>query len=242
MNRGALEGKMFFNVNLNIGTARYLPEDNPFRRLEAARSVKVFHIPKGVEGLVDSMVPDHLVTDDMVDRYLAIRPPLFRVRAAFDPIIEEIERAYVLGHAFSSLSASVVAIERMLNEARIQLHEHETSKLKRLWGKGPVNDWVPNITALRQWDYIEPKLSEELLVVYAIRCRYLHSGPIDTLEVDSPRCVNAAFAVLTEFIGFPERLFRIIGGQIECLDESHPLFKVFYRPSLTSHLGDDSAG
>ena len=111
-------------------------EDNPFKRIEAIRSVKVFHIPKGVGGLVDSMVPDSLVTDEMVERYLAIRPPLFRVTAAFDPIIEEIERAYVLGLVFSSLSASVVAIERMLNEARIQLHKHETPKLKQLGKKG----------------------------------------------------------------------------------------------------------
>lgn len=232
---------MFFNVNLNIGTERYLREDNPSRRIEATRSVKAFHIPKGVEGFVESMVPDELVTDDMVDRYLAIRPPLFRVRASFDSIIEEIERAYVLGHAFSSLSASVVAIERMLNEARIQLHEHEIPKLKQLWGKGPINDWTPNISALGQWDYLQPQLSEELVAVYDVRCRYLHSGPIDTLKVDSPRCVNAAFAVLTEFIGFPQRLFRI-GSQIECLDESHPLFKVFYKPALTTRLGDDNAG
>lgn len=232
---------MFFKVNLNIGTERDLPENNPFRRVEARKSVKVFHIPKGVGGLVDSMVPDSLVTEAMVDRYLAIRPPLIRITAAFDPIIEEIERTYVLGHAFSSLAASVVAIERMLNEARIKLHNHESRKLKHLWEKGPMNDWAPNIKALRQWDYLQPPLDDELLAVYEIRCRYLHSGSIDTLEVDSPRCVNAAFAVLTEFIGFPVRLFRI-GSTIECLDKSHPLFEVFYRPALTSHLDDPSAG
>jgi hypothetical protein len=226
---------VFFKVNLNIGSTRYLPEDNPFKRIEAMRSVKVFLIPKGVGGLVDSLVPDSLVTDEMVERYLAIRPPPFRVTAAFDTIIEEIERAHVLGLTFSALSASVVAIERMLNEARMQLHKHETPKLKQLWEKGPMNDWAPSIAALRQWDYIEQLLSEELLNIYEIRCRYLHSGPIATLSVDSPRCVSVAFAVLTEFIGFPERLFRV-GSRIECIDESHPLIEAFYKPALTSHL------
>lgn len=230
---------MFINVNLNIGTARYLPENNPFRRIEARKSIKVFHMPKGVGGLVDSLVPDDLVTDAMVDRYLAIRPPLYRITAAFDPIIEEIERTYVLGHTFSSIASSVVAIERMLNEARIQLHKHESPKLKQLWGKGPMNDWTPNINALRQWDYLQPSLADELLAVYEIRCRYLHSGSIDTLEVDSPRCVIAAFSVLTEFVGFPGRLFRI-GSTIECLDKAHPLFEVFYKPALTSRLDDPS--
>ena len=231
---------MFINVNLNISTARYLPEKNPFRRIEARKSVKVFHIPKGVEGLVDSIVPDSLVTDEMLDRYLAIRPPRFRITAAFDPIIEEIERTYVLGQAFSSLASSVVAIERMLNSARIKLHKHEIPKVKQLWEKGPMNDWAPNINALRQWDYLQAALAEELLAVFEIRCRYLHSGSITTLKVDSPRCVNAAFAVLTEFIGFPERLFRI-GSIIDCLDTSHPLFEVFYKPALTSQLADPSA-
>lgn len=232
---------MFINVNLNISTARYLPENNPFRRVEARKSVKMFYIPKGVGGFVDSMVPDSLVTEAMVDRYLAIRPPQFRITTAFDSIIEELERTYVLGHEFSSLAASVVAIERMLNDARIQLHKHQTPKLKRLWDKGPMNDWAPNINALRQWNYLQSSLAAELLAVYEIRCRYLHSGSIDTLEVDSPRCVNAAFAVLTEFIGFPQRLFRI-GSTIECLDTSHPLFEVFYKPALTSQLADPSAG
>jgi len=197
-------------------------------------------MPKGVGGHVDSLVPDDLVTDAMVDRYLAIRPPLYRITPAFDPIIEEIERTYVLGHTFSSIASSVVVIERMLNEARIQLHKHESPKLKQLWGKGPMNDWAPNINALRQWNYIQPSLADELLTVYEIRCRYLHSGSIDKPEVDSTRCVTAAFNVLTEFIGFPDRLFRI-GSTIECIDKSHPLFEVFYKPALSSHLADPNA-
>jgi len=220
---------MFINVNLNIASERYMRE-GPFRRSEARESVKRFHIPLGVGGLVNDLVPDWLVTEPMVDRYLSLRPPQCRVIATFDPIIEEIERAHVLGHSFSALASSVVAIERTLNDARARLHAHETPK-QELWGKGPLNDWTPNINALRDWGYVQPGLAQELSAVYKIRCRYLHSGPIDTLVDDSARCVNAAFAVLTEFIGFPERLFRI-GSQIECLDRSHPLFKVFYEPWL----------
>lgn len=223
---------MFIKANLNIGSERYMP-DGPFRQAEARKSVKMFHVPRGAAGPVfDSMVPDCLVTDAMVARYLAIRPPQFRVRAEFDPIIEEIERAFVLSHLFSALASSVVAIERMLNDARMRLHAHASPKLKHLWEKGPLNSWSDNIDALVKWGYLEQSLADELCAVYDIRCRYLHSGPIDTLEDDAARCVHSAFRVLTEFIGFPERLFRI-GSGIECRDASHPLFEVFYKPELS---------
>jgi anion-transporting ArsA/GET3 family ATPase len=174
----------------------------------------------------------------MVRRYLELRPPGFRVTALFDLIIEEMERAYVLGQHFSALAASVVTIERMLNDARIKLHQHAIPKVGRLWGKGPINVWKDNIDVLVKWRYLPDDLGQELSTVYGIRRKYLHSDPIVTLEDDSRRCVNAAFRLLTELIGFPERLFRI-GSAIECLNESDPLFKVFYKPALT---GDHPEG
>lgn len=232
---------MFIRVDLNVGSARYFP-DGPFRQAEARRSVKMFHVPKDVGGAVpDSSVPDFLVTDSMVARYLELRPPQFRVTTRFDLIISEIERAFVLGQYFSALAASVVTIERMLNDARIQLHEYAGPKLKHLWNKGPLNEWAGNIDALQQWNYLQPGLAEELKTIYEIRCRYLHSAPIDSPEGDSRRCVAAAFALLTEFIGFPKRLFRI-GSEIECLNTSDPLFDVFYKSALSENADGDSPG
>jgi hypothetical protein len=231
---------MSIQVNLNIGSARYMP-DGPFRQAEARRSIKLFHVPRDVESAVlDSMIPECLVSDSMVARYLDVRPPQFRVTAVFDTIIEEIERAFVLGQYFSALAASVVTIERMLNDARMRLHEHSSPKLKQLWEKGPLNDWRENIKALHQWGYLHEELASELTVAYEIRCRYLHSGLIDSLQDDARRCVVAAFALLTEFIGFPDRLFRI-GSTIECLNTSDPLFQVFYKPALSSDHAHESA-
>jgi hypothetical protein len=213
--------------------------DGPFRQAEARRSVKMLLVPRDSgEPTFDSMVPDHLVTDPMANRHLALRPPQFRVRAEFDPIIDEIERAFELGYWFSAIAASVVTIERMLNDARMRLHAHSTPKLKGLWEKGPLNDWSENIAALVKWGYLEQELGAELSIVYEIRCRYLHSGPIDTIEADAARCVHTAFKVLTEFIGFPERLFQI-SSAIECRDSSHPLFEVFYKPELSSKGNPD---
>jgi hypothetical protein len=103
-------------------------------------------------------------------------------------------------------------------------------KLKYLWGKGPLNEWDGNIDALHKWGYIQPSLADELRGIFDTRCQYLHSAAINTPEQDARRCVVAAFAVLTEFVGFAERLFRI-GSAIECLDTSHPLFEVFYKPA-----------
>ncbi len=232
---------MFIQVNLTIGSERYMP-DGPFRQTEARKSVRLFHVPKDVaDAVLDSMVPECLVTDSMVARYLDLRPPRFRVTVAFDPIIEEIERTFVLGQYFSALAASVVTIERMLNDARMRLHEHSNRRLKHLWKKGPLNAWPDNIKALQEWGYLQPCLAAELNHVYKIRCRYLHSEPINSLPDDARRCVAAAFAVLTEFIGFPERLFRI-GSAIECVDTSDPLFEVFYKPALSGDAAGETAG
>ena len=232
---------MFIQVDLNIGSARYFP-DGPFRKAEARRSVKMFHVPKGVEGMVlDSAVPDFLVTDAIVARYLEIRPPRFRVTTTFDLIISEIERAFVLGQFFAAVAASVVSVERMLNDARIRLHQHASPKLKDLWGKGPLNEWAGNIDALQKWGYLQTALADELKAVFDIRCRYLHSAAITEPEEDARRCVGAAFSLLTEFIGFPERLFRL-GGSIECLDTTDPLFEVFYKPALSDTTGQQPAG
>ncbi len=235
--KDTLVNTMLIKVDLNVGSARYFP-DGPLREAEARKSVKMLHIPKDVgEAVFDSSLPDFLVTDSMVARYLEIRPPQFRVTTSFDLIIAEIERAFVLGQYFAAVAASVVKIERMLNEARIRLHAHVSPKLKHLWEKGPLNEWTGNIDALQEWGYLQPALAVELKAVYGIRCQYLHSAPIATPEADARRCVTAAFALLTEFIGFPERLFQI-GSSIECVNPSDPLFEIFYKPALC----DDAAG
>jgi hypothetical protein len=232
---------MFIKTELNIGSERYFP-DGPFRRAEARRSIKMFYVPKGAHDfVVDSEVPFLLVTEPMVDRYLELRPPQFRLTTTFDLIIAEIERAFVFGQFFAAVAASVVSIERMLNEARIRLHEHASPKLGELWGKGPLNEWSGNVDALVKWGYLQADLADELKSVFEIRCQYLHSAPITSPEEDARRCVHAAFSVLTEFIGFPERLFKI-GSSIEYLDPSNPLFEVFYKPALTETIDPTSTG
>ena len=176
---------MFIKTDLNIGSERYLP-DGPFRRAEAGRSVKMFYVPKGAhEFVIDSAIPDLLVTEPMIDRYLELRPPQFRVTTTFDLIIAEIERAFVFGHFFAAVAASVVTIERMLNDARIRLHDHTSPKLKDLWGKGPLNEWSGNIDALVKWGYLRPELAAELKSVFEIRCQHLHSAPITSAEDDA---------------------------------------------------------
>lgn len=143
---------MYFTVSVNTtrGGIKGHP-DEAFRRTEARKHVRLFLVPKNTEQAIwDSMIPDYLVTDSMVDRFLEIDPPELRILSTFDVVIEEIERTYVLGLLFSALSAAVVTIERTLNEARMRLHEHVSPKIKDLWGKGPLNEWERNIAALEQ--------------------------------------------------------------------------------------------
>lgn len=83
-------------------------------------------------------------------------------------------------------------------------------------------------------EYLSEGLAKELPEVYEIRCRYLHSGDISTVAADSLRAVRAAYALLSEIIGFPSRLFRYGNFGIECLDENDPLVRAFYTPLVIS--------
>ena len=222
-------------MNLWVNTTRNpvkLMKDEARRRAEARRNVKMFLIPRDAAGS-DSMVPDYLVSESMINRYLAIEPPQFRGTTKFDAIIEEIERTFVLGMFFSALSAPVVVIERMLNTARIELHKRVSPKIKELWDKGPTNEWQPNIEALVQWKYLGDELAQDLSALYPdVRCKYLHSGSTETVEEDSLRATKAAYQLLKEIIGFPERLFKLGSFGVECLDPSDPLVQVFYTPKV----------
>jgi hypothetical protein len=222
----------FFTINLNASRnlVRALPKDKGLA--EARRSVKFFLLPQDpMGGIADNMIPDHLVSDGMVNRYLGISPPLACVIPEFQLVIDEIERGYVLGMMFSAVSASCVTIERVLNLARIQLHKHH-AKIKDLWNKGASNDWVENIDALAKWGYFEEDFSDELKRIYKnIRCQYLHSSPITDVTTHAVMSVKAAYRLLTIFLGFPEDLFRFTSG-IECLNESDPRFIEFYLPQL----------
>jgi hypothetical protein len=190
------------NVYINTSRNAFRHGDPNRRRVGAARSVKLF-LATNASGIIsDEMVPDYMINDSIIDRYLAIEPPQQRSTTDFDMIVEEIERSYVLGFFFSALSASVVTIERMLNTARIQLHPHCSPKIKELWDKGPTNDWQPNIDALVKWKYISDDLSKELGLLFDVRCQYLHTGDLSTVVDDSLRAVNAAYRLLTLLSGY----------------------------------------
>jgi hypothetical protein len=58
--------------------------DEVFRRTEAGRHVRLMLAPRDAGQVIwDSMIPDYLVTEEMVDRFLAIDPPELRVLSAF---------------------------------------------------------------------------------------------------------------------------------------------------------------
>ena len=136
-------------------------------------------------------MPDALVTPAIAQRYLELDPPFATVNQEFQAIIAEIDYTYVHGVFFSTVSASCVTIERVLNLARISLHPH-CPKIKELWGKGPSNEWYENIEALISWGYLEQDFANELKTIYRdIRCRYLHSGEIKNLSADALRSARA---------------------------------------------------
>jgi hypothetical protein len=228
--------KVHLNTTRNV--VRALSPDA--ERSEAARHIKMFLVPRDIErDVFDSQVPDMLVTNSMVDRYLEIEPPIAAVIPEFQRVIEEIERSYVLGHRFAALAASCAGIERVLNLARIRLHKHHRP-IKRLWSKGPKDDWNDNIDALAQWGYLDDDFARELHFVYQeIRCKYLHSGPIQNLDADSLRSVRAAYRLLTIFLGFPQDLFDVASG-FRCRNAQDPRFVEFYKPEMSNDPRDAS--
>lgn len=207
------------------------------RRAEARREVKMFVLPRRPAGMMfDSMVPDILVTEDMIDRFLELEPPVASIVPEFQTIIGEIEYAYVVGIFFAAVSASCVTIERLLNLARIELHAHQTPRLKELWNKGPSNSWDENIDALRSWKYLDDDFSSELKSLFSdVRCRYLHSGAITDLAGDALRSTRDAYKLLKIFLGFPEDLFRLAAGGFECLNTSDPRYVALYLPQIQAN-------
>ncbi len=225
----------YFTVNLNIGrnSIRHIT-DPAFRASEARKAVKFFLAPSdGTVAISDSMIPDVLVTDSMSERYLEIEPPEFCVAPDFQPIIDDIERAYVLGLHFSALSAACVMIERLINAVRIGLHRFHPDTFPDLKEKGPIDNWKKNIDALVAWEYLqEDSFTGDLRSLWYTRSKYLHAGPLDELKADAARSVCIAYALLKKFLGFPDELFEITSG-IACKNLSHPIVQVFYIPHLT---------
>lgn len=221
-------------TTLNIflyGAREYLDDAPPDRRLaEGRRMAKMFLIPSGQAG-TDADVPDRLVSDAMAERCVELRPPLFSVIPEFQDIVIEIERAYTLGLFFSAISAASVAIERMLNLARIELHPHH-KPIKELWGKGPSNAWDENIDALREWGYLDSAFTDELRDLYRnVRCNYLHSGPLGDMAGEAIRTSRAAYRLIDIFLG-KSNLWGFEDGRLMCLNESDPRYIVFFAPHI----------
>ena len=222
-------------IFLNCGRNAILAMPPSIRKAAAMKDAKMLIIPKALKrSIYDFDIPDKLVSEEMAERYLEITPPVFSLIPDYQLVINEIEQSYVIGNDFSALSASCVVIERLLNQARIVLHKHHKDKLvKKLWNKDAVNEWYPNIDTLSKWGYFDDAFASELSAVYRdVRCRYLHSGPVQRLRNDALRTVTAAYKLMTLFIGFPEDLFSLKGGAITCKNDTDPRFLEFYKPYM----------
>lgn len=226
-----------YNVRINFvrNAARHLDDPN-VRRLVARSHVKLFLAPTDGGLIGERQIPEELVSDSMIDRYLSIEPPQVCVMPEFDAIVSEIERAYALGLFFSALSAACVTIERVLNLLRIGLHPFHPGTADDLATVGAIPNWNKNIDALVSWGYLKnDDFTTELRKQYRTRSKYLHSGPLADLPNDAFGSVSIVYDLLKRFLGFPSDLF-IIGpaAGIECRDSSHPLFQAFYRSTIVS--------
>jgi len=227
----------YYNIRINFArnSVRHLA-DQDIKRLMARSSVKLFLAPTDSDQIfTPDSIPDYLVTDSMIDRYLVIEPPQTLVMPEFDTIVDEIERAYVFGFYFSALSAACVSIERTLNLLRIRLHPFHPGTALDIEGQGPSNNWKKNIDALVEWGYLqEDDSTATLRKQYFIRSKYLHSGPLDELLADTLTSINAAYDLLKKTLAFPDFLFTFKNGGISCRDPSHPLFRAFYKPIIVT--------
>jgi hypothetical protein len=220
-------------IFLKCGRNAVLAMPPVLRKAVAMNEVKMFIVPKALrQGISDRDISDKLVSEEMAERYLEVTPPMFSLIPDYQLIINEIDQSYVIGNDFSALSASCVVIERLLNQARIALHKHH-KVIKKLWDKGPSNEWYPNIDALKEWGYLDDDFATELSDIYReVRCRYLHCGEIHNMRQDTLRVITAAYKLMTIFLGFPEDLFSWTGGTPTCKNENDPRFLEFYKPYI----------
>ncbi len=225
--------KKLIKIFLNCGRNAVLSMPSAVRKAAAMQEVKMLVVPKALRrGIFDKDISDKLVSEEMAERYLEINPPVFSLIPDYQLVINEIEQSYVIGNDFSALSASCVVIERLLNQARIDLHKHH-KVIKKLWGKGPTNEWYPNIDALKEWGYLDDTFASELSDIYReVRCRYLHCGEIKCLRHDAQRTIAAAYKLMTIFIGFPKDLFSWTGGSPACKNEADSRYLEFYKPYM----------
>jgi tetratricopeptide (TPR) repeat protein len=224
---------MGYKVFINCTRNAIIPLPPEVRKAAALKEVKMFVISKALRrGIyIDKNIPDVLVSEEMAERYLEITPPVYSlIIPDYQSIADEIEQSYVIGNDFSAISASCVVIERLLNKARIDLHEHHKDEpVKELWNKDAVPAWSPNIGALKKWGYLDDNFESELSYIYEeIRCRYLHSREIQNMRQDAKRAIDAAYKLMKIFIGFPEDLF----DGVTCKNEADPKFLAFYKPYL----------
>ena len=207
------------------------------QKAEAMKEVKMFVVPKSLKRglLIDNVIPNELVSEEMAERYLEITPPVFSlILPDFQSVINEIEQSYVIGNDYSAIATSCIAIESLLNYARIKLHKHHP-KISKLYNRAATNDWLLNIDALKQWGYFDDVFASELSDIYKkVRCKYLHIGQSRNLRKNALRAITAAYRLMTIFIGFPEDLFSWKTGspicKPVCKNEADPRFLEFYKP------------
>ena len=146
---------MGYKVFLNCRRNDILTLPPAVQKTAALKEVKMFVVSKALRrGIfdIDKIIPDALVSEEMAERYREISPPVYSlIIPDYQSIADEIEQSYVIGNDFSAISASCVVIERLLNKARIDLHEHHKDKpVQKLWNKDAVPAWSPNIGALKK--------------------------------------------------------------------------------------------
>jgi hypothetical protein len=222
--------------NIQLNTTRSflvgLPAD---QRLAAARpGAKLLALGRiAVLPLVPENIPDNLLDDDVVARYVEIDPPwAMPVLPDFQEIVNEIEVAYVTRNDFAALTAACVSIERLLNIARIELHRY-LPPIKKLWNKKASNAWDENIDALHRWGNLDDAFAAELLALYRdVRNRYLHSGPLGDMRADALRSIRAAYRLIGLFLAFPTDLFGFNNGALACNNVNDPRYKAFFAPHL----------
>jgi hypothetical protein len=168
-----------------------------------------------------------------IDRYFNFKPPDFVLITEFQPLLQEVEDAYVSGYLYPSLTGACCIGERILNLLLLRLRDYHKSSpsYKDIYRKQSFDDWTICIRVLREWNVISDELVEKFNELKDIRNQSVHFRNLPQLEDRALTALEFVMQITDALFGLRYDLLFLEGHFfIKKAKENDPLVREFYIP------------